>query len=365
MADPVRIGIIGTGNIAGAYARAYKEIPEAEIVALCDIIPGKAAAYGERNGFTGAKTFLDYRKMLAQCSLDAVSISTPNRAHSFIAIDALQAGLHVLCEKPMSVTLEEAVNMARASAKAQRILSIGFQPRYDPNMQEIKRIVQSGALGKVYYVETGGGRRRGMPWGTFIKQDTAGFGAIADIGCYSLDMALNALGYPKPLTVSAQSTNYFGKSPKYNGGHDPAEFEVEDFGTAYIRLEGDIVLLFKISWAMHLDSMGAAFFLGTEGGLKCTPGGTGLWGGAWDGGVGSITLYHDVLGHPTETPIPLKQRGNLNIFTEKVRQFVKAVQTGGPAPIPGEQIVRNQAVIDGILRSAATKREVDIVIPTI
>lgn len=365
MVDRIKIGIVGTGGIARSYARAYHDIPEAEVVALCDIVPGKAAAFGERHQFPGAKTFIDYRVMLEQCELDAISVSTPNAAHHFVTVDALAAGLHVLCEKPMSVTLEQAVEMARAAKKANRILSIGFQPRYDPNMQEIRRIVQSGILGKVYYVETGGGRRRGMPWGTFINKETAGFGAIADIGCYSLDMALNALGYPKPLTVSAQATDYFGKSPKYNGGRDPAEFEVEDFGTAYVRLEGDIVLLFKISWAMHLDTMGAAFFLGTEAGLKCTPGGIGNWGGAWDGGVGSITLYQDLMGHQVDTEIPLKQRGNLNIFTEKVRRFVLAVKEGGKAPIPGEQIVRNQAVIDGILRSVALKREVDIVIPEI
>ena len=365
MSDRIRVGIVGTGGIARSYARAYHDIPEAEIVALCDIVPGKAAAFGQQWGFTEAKTFIDYRDMLDKCELDAVSVSTPNVAHSFISIDALEAGAHVLCEKPMSVTLEEAVNMAKAAKKADRILSIGFQPRYDPNMQEMKRIVQSGILGKIYYVETGGGRRRGMPWGSFVNKEEAGFGAIADIGCYALDMALNALGYPKPLTVSAQSANYFGKSTKYNGGHDPDEFEVEDFGTAYVRLEGDIVLLFQTSWAMHLDSMGAGFFLGTEAGLKCTPSGTGNWGGVWDGGVGSMTLYYDLMGHQTEAPLSLRSRGNVNIFTEKVRGFILAVKNGGKAPIPGEQIVRNQAIIDGILRSAASGREVDIHIPEI
>lgn len=189
--DPLRIGIIGTGGIARAYARAYREIPEAEVVGLCDIIPGKAAAFGEREGFTKAKSYVQYNDMLEELELDAVSVSTPNASHAFITIDCLQAGKHVLCEKPMSVTLDEAVNMARAAKRADRILSIGFQPRYDPNMQAIRELVQSGILGKIYYVETGGGRRRGMPGGSFINKEEAGFGAIADIGCYSLDMAMN------------------------------------------------------------------------------------------------------------------------------------------------------------------------------
>ena len=206
--DPVRIGIIGTGGIARAYARAYREIPEAEVVGLCDIIPGKAAAYGEREGFTKAKSYVRYQDMLEELELDAVSVSTPNASHAFITIDCLKAGKHVLCEKPMSVTLEEAVNMAKAAKKADRILSIGFSSRYDPNMQVIRDIVQS-ELGKIYYVETGGGRRRGMPGGSFINKAEAGFGAIADIGCYSTGYGLKRLGYPKPLTVTAHSSDYF------------------------------------------------------------------------------------------------------------------------------------------------------------
>ncbi len=360
----VKIGIIGTGGIARAYARAYREIPEAKIVGLCDIVPGRAKEYGRVQGFTDAKDFEDYRVMLDKLDLDAVSISTPNVAHAFIAIDCLDAKLDVLCEKPMSVTLEDAVGMAKAAKRNKKILSIGFQPRYDSNMQTIRELVQSGVLGDIYYVETGGGRRRGIPGGSFIKKEEAGFGAIADIGCYSLDMALNALGYPKPLSVTAQSSDYFGRSTKYRGSWDPKDFEVEDFGTAFIRLEGGIVLYFKISWAMHLDSMGSTFFLGTDGALKCRPASTGNWGGAWDGSVGSISIFHDLEGHQTESAIPIQPSGE-NLFTQKVRAWVQAVQTGGSAPIPGEQIVRNQAVIDGILRSAHSGREVSISIPEI
>jgi predicted dehydrogenase len=201
-----------------------------------------------------------------------------------------------------------------------------------------------------------------MPGGTFIRKDLAGAGAIADIGCYSLDLALDALGYPKPLTVSARTTNYFGTSPKYHP--EASRFEVEDFGVALVRLEGDITLMFKIAWAMHMDSLGATLFLGTDAGLKVTPAGSGPWSGVWDGGVGSVTLYHDILGYHTESPIPV-QRHNVQIFYEKVRAFVDAIKKGGPAPIPGEEIVRNQAIIDGILRSAALGREVEIDIPPI
>ena len=131
-----------------------------------------------------------------------------------------------------------------------------------------------------------------------------------------------------------------------------------------MRLEGDLVLNFKLRWAMHMDTLGATMFLGTDAGLKVTPAGSGPWSGVWDGGAGSVTLYHDIQGFHTESPIPVRQH-QLKIFNEKVKDFAGAIQEGRPAPFPGEQIVRNQAVIDGIIRSAAAGREVEIHIPEI
>lgn len=355
----IRIGIIGSGGIAGEHARAYKNIGAVEIVAVADIIPGRAEQFIERWGLIGAAGFDDHRRLL-ELDLDGVSICTPNIAHYQTAMDALQAGKHVMLEKPMSVTLEESVDMVRAAQKTGKMLNIGFQPRYDPNMELVKELVQSGQLGKVYYVETGGGRRRGMPGGTFIRKDIAGAGALVDIGCYSLDFALNTLGHPKPLAVSAYASNHFGTNPLYHPEWN--RFDVDDFGVAMIRFEGDMVLNFKISWAMHMDSLGAALFLGTDGGLKVTPAGKGPWSGVFDGKVGAVSLFHDVGGHHTESPIPLIEH-QVNVFEEKIRDFVRAVREGEPAPIPGEQILRNQAILDGILRSSQSKREVDIVIP--
>jgi predicted dehydrogenase len=355
---PVKIGIIGSGSIAGAHVRGYKELPDVEIVAVCDVIPGRAEEFIARHELPAARPYEDHRRAL-ESDMDGVSVCTPNVAHHRTSIDALEAGKHVLTEKPMAVTLDQAIEMVQASKRAGKILTVGFQPRYDPNMQLVKRLVRT-ELGKVYYVETGAGRRRGMPGGTFIRKDLAGAGALADIGCYAIDFAMDALNYPKPLTVSAYASNRFGTNPKY---HKEAEkFEVEDFGAALIRLEGDVALNFTTSWAMHMDTLGAGIFLGTDAGLKVTPSGSGPFWGAWDGGISSITLYHDVAGLNTESPIPVRQH-NLRIFNEKVKDFVVAMQEGKPAPIPGEQIVRNQAIIDGILRSAAEAREVEISIP--
>lgn len=361
MTRKIRIGIIGSGGIARAHAQAYKTMPDVEIAAVADVIPGKAAEFLALEQLTSAQAFDDHRSLL-ELDLDGISVCTPNMAHHQTTVDSLRAGKHVLVEKPMSVTLEEAIDMVQVSKQTNRMLSVGFQPRYDPNMKTIQNIVQSGQLGKVYYVETGGGRRRGIPGGTFIRKDLAGAGAMADIGCYSLDMALNTLGYPKPLTVSAYASNYFGTNPKYFG--EASKFDVEDFGVAMIRLEGDIVLNFKISWAMHMDTLGSTMFLGSEAGLKITPAGKGPWSGVWDGSVGSITMFHDIMGHNTESPIPVREH-SINLFHEKVRDFVAAIRDGKGAPIPGDQILINQAIVDGILRSSELRREVDIDIPQI
>jgi predicted dehydrogenase len=358
MTNKIRIGIIGSGGIAAAHAKAYKQMEDVEIVAIQDIIPGKADQFIAQLELNGAEAFEDHLELL-DLDLDGVSVCTPNVAHHRTSIDALFAGKHVLVEKPLAVTLQQGIEMVQAAKKTGKILTVGFQPRYDPNMKAIKEIVQT-QLGEVYYVQTGGGRRRGMPKGTFINKDLAGAGAMADIGCYSLDLALNALDYPKPLTVSAYTSNYFGTNPAYHPEAD--KFEVEDFGVALVRLEGGKVLNFKISWAMHMDSLGPTVFLGKEGGLKLTPAGIGPWSGVWDGGIGSIDLFHDINGHHVDTSIPV-QSHSLNIFYEKVRDFVVAIKEGKEAPIPAEQILINQAIIDGVLRSSEQGREVAVEIP--
>lgn len=359
----LKIGIIGTGGIANAHMNAYKNFPDVEVIAGADIIPGKAGKFLKRHGHENAEAF-DNHKDLLELDLDAVSICTYNSTHAECTLDALNAGFHVLLEKPMSVTLEESIEMVKAEKKSGKILSVGFQPRYDPNMQMIKKIVESGTLGDVYYISTGGGRRRGIPGGTFVEKQYAAVGALADIGCYSLDMALNTIGYPKPLTVSAYASDFFGKNPEYY--NEPDKFSVDDFSAAFIRLEGGIVLDFRTSWAMHMDTMGDTIFLGKDAGLKVKSPGLGSpWGGAWDGGVGPISIYKDIMDRQTETLIPLKDNSGPSLFEKKVRDFVDAVIEGKPAPIPTSQILYNQAIIDGIIRSVECGREVNIEIPEI
>ena len=143
----------------------------------------------KRQGVEGVHFYRDHKELIDnEPDLDAVSVCTYNTQHAAPAIYALEHGVNVLLEKPFTVTLDEAVEVMRAEKKSGKLLSIGFQPRGDENMKMIKKIVESGALGDIYYIQTGGGRRRGIPNSTFIEKSTAGIGALGDIGCYSLDM---------------------------------------------------------------------------------------------------------------------------------------------------------------------------------
>lgn len=353
--------------------QSYLRQPDVEIVAGADLIPGKAKAFFEKYGVKNAKTdYKDHAEMLADKSLrlDAVSVCTYNRTHAVCTIDALNAGIHVLLEKPMCVTLEEAADIIRAEKKSGKVLSIGFQPRFDANMKMIKKIVESGALGKVYYIQTGGGRRRGIPTSrgtTFIEDKTAGLGALADIGCYSIDMVLNAIGYPKPLTVTGYKSAYFGTDPNYcnyvKTGHPEyaQKFGVDDFAAAFIRLEGGVVLDFRIAWAMNIDTPGDTIILGTKGGLRIPS------TDCWNGSVGGpMKLYHEICGEQVETVIPIiAPDEKVSLFDKKIRSFLDAVKTGGPSPVPSGQILYNQAILSGIAESAEMGKEIKIKIPEI
>ncbi len=363
----VRVGIIGCGWIAEAHVKNYKLCPDVEIVAGSDIIPGKAAKFFEKMEVEGAACYESTEEMLAKENLDIVSVCTYNSQHAPCAIQAMKAGVDVMLEKPFTVTLEEAIEVMKVEKETGRLLSIGFQPRMDENMKMIKKIVESGELGDIYYVQTGGGRRKGIPapYGTsFIEADKGAIGALGDIGCYSLDMVMNALGNPKPLTVSAMKSDFFGKSKEYwIARGKPAEyadiFGVDDFAAAFIRLEGGITLDFRIAWAMHLDTSGDTIIMGTKGSLRIPS--TECWNGTVGG---AMKVYHDVAGESVETEIPILKTKE-NLFYLKLRSFVDAHKNGTKAPVPSSQIINNQAILDGIVKSANAGKEIEVEIPTV
>ena len=361
----LKIGIIGTGWIAECHMDSYLKMDDVEIVAGADLVPGKADAFFKRYGLENVRTYPSHKELIDNEELDAVSVCTYNMTHAECTVYAFEHGVNVLLEKPMCVTLDEAVEIRRAEKKSGKVLSIGFQPRFDANMKEIKKIVESGELGKIYYIQTGGGRRRGIPtpYGTsFIAKETGGIGALGDIGCYSLDMVLNAVGYPKPLTVTGYTSDFFGKDPAYYPNHPEyaKAFGVDDFAAGFVRLEGGIILDFRIAWAMNIDTPGDTIILGTKGGLRIPS--TDCWNGSVGG---NMKIYKEIAGTQTETVIPILDSNFGALFDQKIRSFLDAVKYGDPVAVPSSQIIYNQAIIDGINRSAACGHEVTIEIPEI
>ena len=361
----LKIGIIGTGWIAECHMDSYLKMDDVEIIAGADLVPGKADAFFKRYGLENVRTYPSHKELIDNEELDAVSVCTYNMTHAECTVYALEHGVNVLLEKPMCVTLDEAVEIRRAEKKSGKVLSIGFQPRFDANMKEIKKIVESGELGKIYYIQTGGGRRRGIPtpYGTsFIAKETGGIGALGDIGCYSLDMVLNAVGYPKPLTVTGYTSDFFGKDPAYYPNHPEyaKAFGVDDFAAGFVRLEGGIILDFRIAWAMNIDTPGDTIILGTKGGLRIPS--TDCWNGSVGG---NMKIYKEIAGTQTETVIPILDSNFGALFDQKIRSFLDAVKYGDPVAVPSSQIIYNQAIIDGINRSAACGHEVTIEIPEI
>ena len=324
----IRVGIIGTGWISEMHIVEYQKMDDVEIIAAADLVPGKAEALMERLGVKGVRYYPNDRAMIDAEQLDAVSICTYNCQHAPCAIYALEHGVNVMLEKPF------------------------------------KKIVDSGELGDIYDLQAGGGRRHGIPtpFGTtFIEKDTAGIGAVGDIGSYSLDMLLKAVGYPKPLTVTGYTSSFFGKNPATYPAHPEYadKFAVDDFAAAFVRLEGGIMLDFRISWDMHMDTCGDALILGTKGGLRIPS--TECWNGSFDK---PMTIYKDVAGQPVSYTVPLIDDAD-SLFYKKLRSFVNAIQTGGAAPVPSSEILYNQAIIDAIVKSADCGREIEVAIPEI
>ena len=356
----MRIGIIGTGSIADAHMWAYRAYEGAEIVAGADIVPGKAEEFIKKKEVKGAVAYTDYREMIEKENLDAVSVCTYNTSHSEPAAYALRHGVPVLLEKPFADTFENALEVLRAERETGVTLSIGFQPRFNPNNIMITEKIREGILGDVYYIRTGGGRRYGIPGGrgsTFIRKDTAGVGAMGDIGCYSLDLVLHPLGYPKPVTVSAYTSDFFGKSREFAPDYITENFEVEDFAAAFIRFETGMVMDFVISWGMHLDSMGDTVLLGKKAAMRIPS--TECWNG---GPGGPVTIYTQRDGQEVNEQLPFVENRR-DEFVTKVATFLDAVKEGKPGPVQASEIIINQAIIDAVMKSAKEGREIEVNLP--
>lgn len=278
MKDVIQVAVIGCGNIGNsAHIPAYLASPHAQIKYFCDIIPEKAECCVEKYGCGKAVT--DYKKILDDPELDAVSVCTHNDMHSVISIDFMRHGKDVLCEKPAARILSEAEEMKRVSYETDRILSIGVCNRYSNAVNQIKRLVDDGVLGDVYHVYASFRAYRSIPGlgGDFTTKAVSGGGSLIDWGVHYLDLVEYVCGDPKPLTVSGEAFCKLGVDMKnyvfinmwskdtmdLNGTYD-----VDDSVTGLIRTTGPVIT-FNGAWAENIDEEGTFIdFIGDKGGIR-------------------------------------------------------------------------------------------------
>lgn len=277
MTDKLRVGIIGSGGIAeGAHAPGYKALPDdCELVACCDVRPERAKAFAER--FDLAHWCTDYRELLTITELDAVSVCTPPFMHRDATVAALDAGLHVLCEKPMAMNVAEAQDMVAAAERAGKVLTIGHQQRFTPAAQAVKRAVDAGELGDIYYAKTAALRNRGAPtWGVFHIKQLNGGGPLIDIGVHALDVTMWLMGSPRPVAVFGATYMALAHRPGLQnrmGTINIEEYDVEDLAAAIVRFDNGATLMLETSWLLQMTERGASYtqLFGTEGSARLDP----------------------------------------------------------------------------------------------
>jgi len=347
----IKLGLIGAGSISRLHCQAVADIHGSEFIAVADISSERAHQASGR--WHIPHVFEDYHDLLALDEVEGVVVTTYNQAHCAPTVAALSLGKHVLVEKPMAATLDDAIAMTAAAHRSKGLLMVALKTRYSPPLQAAKAITSSGALGDIYYCETVAARRCGIPGGSFIGKDTAGIGTVADIGVYSLDAALDLMGFPIPIAVSGIANNTLGKTHKPVVGSwrwDPDKLEVEDFGVAWVRFDTGAAMVFKTAWIMHLNDLGGTFFLGTRGGLRLDP----------------LTLYRHEFGLMTDTtPQEVHPVEDIELFRREHLAFANAIREGKPSPIPPDQLLLTNMIIQGLIDSSAIGREVTLALPNL
>jgi predicted dehydrogenase len=342
----LRVGVVGLG-IGKHHIKGYQSHSAAEVVAVADPNRQRLDATAKELGIPSL--YEDAAEMLRRERLDVVSVATPNRFHKSLAVAALRAGCHVLCEKPMAMTAAEARQMNAAARKARRRIMINFSFRFTPMSWALKREVDTGVLGDVYFASTQWLRRRGMPGfgGWFGQKALAGGGPLIDLGVHRLDLALWLMGYPKPEWVMGATYDPIASAAAKAQGK---AFDVEDFASAYIRFRNGATLQLQASWAGNIKEreLMETRLLGTRGGLVQRNVGEGYEFEA-ELFVERGGTQFDYRPHP---PIP-NAPGAMYHFIDSIVNRTPHIATGEE----GEVVMK---LLDAIYRSARTRRPVRV-----
>lgn len=341
----LRVGFIGAGGIAQSQMKHLKSYADVELVAASDI--SEKALQKTKEQYAVPQVYADWREMLKKESLDAVSVCTPNGSHAENSIAALQAGCHVLVEKPLAMNAVEGQAMLDAAKAAGKQLVIAFQQRFQPKVQYLHRLSKDGEFGQVLFMKCQAIRRRGIPnWGVFGRKDLQGGGPLIDIGVHVMEMAHYVMGSPKPVSATGSIFRYLGDKPSEVAcmwpNWDYKTYTVEDLAVGQIRFENGAVMQVEASFAAHAKDSWNFSFMGEKGGAELEP----------------LAVRTDKNGYMVDiTPAYLP---NADCFERKMRYFVDTALLGKPTEAPAIAGLAVQKMIDGIYQSAAKGKEVAI-----
>ena len=279
MAKLIRVGIIGCGGIAnGKHMPALKKVADCDMVAFCDIVEERAKEAAAKYGTPDAKVYTDYKELLKDTTIDVVHVCTPNRSHSFITVDALESGKHVMCEKPMAINSVEAKKMLDAAKRTGKKLSIGYQSRFRDDAIYMKEEADQGTFGEIYYAKATAIRRRAVPtWGVFLNEYEQGGGPLIDIGTHALDLTLYMMNNYKPKYCVGTTFHKLNKDTEQGnmwGNWDPDKFTVEDSAFGFVVMENGATIVLESSWALNYADPREAVttICGTKGGADMNDG---------------------------------------------------------------------------------------------
>ncbi len=272
MEEPVRIGVIGAGQIGTQHLTTYRDIPEARVVAVADLRLDRLDT--ARRNFGVAEGTTDFKQLLARDDIDAVDVCVHNNKHAPVAIAALRAGKHVYCEKPMAGAFRDADEMVQASRDCDRMLHIQLAQLYSADTRAANRLIADGHLGKIYRARSYGFRRRGRPFvdgygsPSFVDKSVAAGGALFDMGIYHLTQVLHLIGNPAVLTVTGSTHQ---ELDMYEERRAFSSYSVEEMALGWVRMAGGISFDVEETWAVHHDGEESSKILGSKGGLRLDP----------------------------------------------------------------------------------------------
>lgn len=354
--DFIRAGIIGCGGIAhGKHLPAIKKMGKIQMVAFCDLVEERAVETKEEYGTPDAKVFTDYKELLKE-DLDAVYVTTPNRSHSFISIDAMKAGKHVLCEKPMAKTSKEAKEMLDVSKETGKILTIGYQNRFRPDSAYLKEACKADELGEIYFAKAHAIRRRAVPtWGVFLNEEEQGGGPLIDIGTHALDLTLWMMDNYKPVSVMGSVYKKLGDQRNTGnawGDWETEKYTVEDSAFGFIKMENGATIELESAWALNSLEVDEAktSLCGTKAGADMKDGLR----------INYIKHNKQVVEKPELDPKGVAFFDGEGEDPDVLEQetFFKAVTTGAEVVVKPEQAYVVTEILEAIYESAKTGKPV-------